>query len=148
MESTPATLSASRLALFYVPVRCALVRGHICMGQGGRHALILSVTLHRSSWVLSVHGGASGGGLGGGDGGGEGGEDGEGSEGGEGGNCGGCEGDGGGGEGDGGGGLGDGGDERFCNASNVIREADAAPGGRIRTRVRLPQQISKPMTWR
>ena len=96
MESTPATLSASRLALFYVPVRCALVRGHICMGQGGRHALILSVTLHRSSWVLSVHGSSA-----------------PGASGGDGGDCGtviaGGSGEGGGGEGDGGGGDGDGG---------------------------------------
>ena len=51
--------------------------GMYAWGQGRRRALILSVTLHRSSWVLSVHGGASGGGLGGGDGGGEGGEGGE-----------------------------------------------------------------------
>eukprot|EP00964_Phaeocystis_antarctica_P137565 scaffold102158_cov51-Phaeocystis_antarctica.AAC.1 len=103
MESTPATLGAARLALFYVPVRCALVRGHICMGQGGRHALILSVTLHRSSWVLSVHGSSA-----------------PGASGGDGGDCGtviagglgeggGGDGDGGGGEGDGGGGDGDGG---------------------------------------
>jgi len=61
--------------------------GMYAWGQGRRRALILSVTLHRSSWVLSVHGGASGGGLGGGDGGGEGGDGGDGGEGGEGGTC-------------------------------------------------------------
>ena len=99
---------------------------------------------------MSLHtGGGNGSGEGGGavgDGGG--GEGGGGLGGGGLGEGGGGDGDGGGGEGDGGGGLGDGGDERFCNASNVIRVADAAPGGRIRTRLRLPQQFSKPMTWR
>ena len=59
----------------------------------GEHSSIFSVTLQRSSWVLSVHG-SSAPGVGGADGGGVGGSDGEG--------------DGGGGEGDGGGGDGEG----------------------------------------
>eukprot|EP00964_Phaeocystis_antarctica_P048864 scaffold28300_cov50-Phaeocystis_antarctica.AAC.1 len=96
MESTPATLGAARSALFCVPIGCALVCGHICKGQGGRRALILSVTLQRSSWVFSVHGSSA-----------------KGASGGDGGDCGTViasgSGEGGGGEGDGGGGEGDGG---------------------------------------
>ena len=99
MESTPATLGA---AAFSVCSSGAHWCVGTCMGQGRRRALILSVTLQRSSWVLSVHGssapGASGGD--GGDCGTVGGPDGGGGEG---------DGDGGGGEGEGGGGLGDGG---------------------------------------
>ena len=97
MESTPATLGAARSALFCVPVGCALVCGHICMGRGGRRALILSVTLQRSSWVFSVHGSSA-----------------KGASGGDGGDCGtviaGGDGEGGGSEGGGGEGEGGGGD--------------------------------------
>ena len=106
MESTPATLGAADGQHFLcAPVGCALVRGHMHGSQGRGRALILSVTLQRSSWVFSVHGSSA-----------------PGASGGDGGDCGtvggeraggeglGGGGDGDGGEGDGGDGLGGGGD--------------------------------------